>query len=143
MQSEDDSLWESFPQALKTLEVVRRYISAFRAPLQELNNLNPHQVHALQACLVLWRGHLLQEASQRTSQSLTCWVGLPWSKTWWQTCRRYHPIWSMMWAFQQWSCSSYWKPPPEWASATFAAIWAPDASAWEPTSRLPLRHGAR
>ena len=53
MQSEDDSLWESFPQALETLEEVRRYINAFRAPLQELNNLNSNQVHALQACSVL------------------------------------------------------------------------------------------
>ena len=53
MQSEDDSLWESFPQALETLEGARRYISAFRAPLQELNNLNSNQVHALQACSVL------------------------------------------------------------------------------------------
>ena len=53
MQSEDDSLWESFPQALETLVGVRRYISAFRAPLQELKNLNPHQVHALWACSVL------------------------------------------------------------------------------------------
>ena len=31
----------------------------------------------------------------------------------------------------------------EWASATFAAIQAPGASAWEPTSGLPPRHGAR
>ena len=53
MQSEDDSLWESFPQALETLEGVRRYISTFQAPLQELNNLNSHQVHALRACSVL------------------------------------------------------------------------------------------
>ena len=53
MQSEDDSLWESFPQALETLEGARRNISAFRAPLQELNNLNSNQVHALWACAVL------------------------------------------------------------------------------------------
>ena len=53
MQSQDDSLWESFPQALETLEGARRYISAFQAPLQELNNLNPHQVHTLRACSVL------------------------------------------------------------------------------------------
>ena len=53
MQSEDDSLWESFPQALETLEAARRYINAFRAPLQELNNLNSNQVHALRACSVL------------------------------------------------------------------------------------------
>ena len=50
---EDDSLWESFPQALETLEGVRRYISAFRVLLQELSNLNPQQVHALRACSVL------------------------------------------------------------------------------------------
>ena len=53
IQSEDDSLWESFPQALETLEGARRYISAFRALLQELNNLNSNQVHALRACSVL------------------------------------------------------------------------------------------
>ena len=53
MQSEDDSLWESFPQALETLEGARRYISAFQALLQELNNLNSHQVHALWVCSVL------------------------------------------------------------------------------------------
>ena len=29
MQSGDDSLWESFPHILETLEDVRRYISAF------------------------------------------------------------------------------------------------------------------
>ena len=53
MQSGDDSLWESFPHALETLEGVRRYISAFRAPLQELSTLNPQQIHALQACSLL------------------------------------------------------------------------------------------
>ena len=29
MQSGDDSLWESFPHAMETLEGARRYISAF------------------------------------------------------------------------------------------------------------------
>ena len=53
MQSGDDSLWESFPHALETLEGVRRYISAFQAPLQELSTLNPQQIHALWACSLL------------------------------------------------------------------------------------------
>ena len=53
MQSEDDSLWESFPQALETLEGARKYINAFQALLQELNNLSSNQVHALRACSVL------------------------------------------------------------------------------------------
>ena len=53
MQSEDDSLWESFPQALETLKGVKWYINAFQAPLQELNNLNSNQVHALRACSIL------------------------------------------------------------------------------------------
>ena len=53
MQLEDDSLWESFPQALETLEGARRYISAFRALLQELSNLNSHQIHALWGCSLL------------------------------------------------------------------------------------------
>ena len=53
MQSGDDSLWESFPHALETLEGVRRYISAFRAPLEELSTLSPAQIHALRACSLL------------------------------------------------------------------------------------------
>ena len=53
MWLEDDSLWESFPQALETLEGARRYINAFRALLQELNNLNSNQVQVLWACLIL------------------------------------------------------------------------------------------
>ena len=82
MQSEDDSLWESLPQALETLEGMRRYISAFRAPLQELNNLNSNQVHALQACLVLAIPPPAERMPpsggfQRTSQSLTYRAGLP------------------------------------------------------------------
>ena len=53
MQSGDDSLWESFPHVLETLEGVRRYISAFRAPLQELSALSPVQIHTLRACSLL------------------------------------------------------------------------------------------
>ena len=53
MQSGDDSLWESFPHILETLEGVRRYISAFRAPLQELSALGLVQIHTLQACSLL------------------------------------------------------------------------------------------
>ena len=41
---------ESFPHALETMEGTRRYISAFRAPLQELS---PAQIHALRACSLL------------------------------------------------------------------------------------------
>ena len=50
MQLEDDSLWESFPKILETLDGAKRYINAFRAPLQELNNLKSEQVHGLRAC---------------------------------------------------------------------------------------------
>ena len=53
MQSEDNSLWESFPQILEMLDGAKRYIDAFRAPLQELNNLKSEQVHALRACSLL------------------------------------------------------------------------------------------
>ena len=53
MQLEDDSLWQSFPHALETLEGARRYISAFQALLQELSTLNPQQVHALWVCSLL------------------------------------------------------------------------------------------
>ena len=53
MQSGDDFLWESFPQALKTLEGARRYINAFRASFQELPSLSPQQVFTLRACSLL------------------------------------------------------------------------------------------
>ena len=41
---------ETFPHALETMEGVRRYISAFWAPLQELS---PVQIHTLRACSLL------------------------------------------------------------------------------------------
>ena len=41
---------ESFPHALETLEGMRRYISAFQAPLQELSLV---QIHTLRACSLL------------------------------------------------------------------------------------------
>ena len=53
MQSGDDSLWESFPLALWTLEGVGRYINAFRAPFQELPSLSLQQVYTLQAYSLL------------------------------------------------------------------------------------------
>ena len=53
MQSGDDSLWESFPHILESLEGARRYISAFWAPLQELSTLSPVQIHTLRACSLL------------------------------------------------------------------------------------------
>ena len=53
MQSRDDSLWESFPHVLESLEGVRRYISAFQAPLQELSGLSPAQINTLRACSLL------------------------------------------------------------------------------------------
>ena len=45
-----DSLVDSFPYALEKMEGARSYISAFRAPLQELS---PAQVHALRVCSLL------------------------------------------------------------------------------------------
>ena len=53
MQSGDDSLWKSFPHILESLEGVRRYISAFQAPLQELSALSLAQIHTLGACSLL------------------------------------------------------------------------------------------
>ena len=50
LHSGEDSLVESFPHELETMEGVRRYISAFRAPLQELS---PVQIHTLRACSLL------------------------------------------------------------------------------------------
>ena len=53
MQSGDDSLWESFPRALKSQEGARRYINAFRTPFQELPSLSPQQVYTLRVCSLL------------------------------------------------------------------------------------------
>ena len=50
LYSGEDSLVDSFPHALEKLEGTRRYISAFRAPLQEFS---PAQVHAMRACSLL------------------------------------------------------------------------------------------
>ena len=50
LYSGEDSLVDSFPHALEKLEGARRYISAFRAPLQELSLA---QVHAMSACSLL------------------------------------------------------------------------------------------
>ena len=50
LNSEDDSLWESFPQILQSLNGAKHYVDAFRAPLQGLMNLKAQQVHALRAC---------------------------------------------------------------------------------------------
>ena len=49
LHSREDSLVESFPHTLETLEGTRRYISAFQAPLQELSMMSPVQIHALRA----------------------------------------------------------------------------------------------
>ena len=50
LYSGEDSLVDSFPHALEKMEGARRYICAFRAPLQELS---PAQVHAMRACSLL------------------------------------------------------------------------------------------
>ena len=48
-----EELLGSFPHVLESLEGVRRYISAFRAPLQELSALSLVQIHTLRACSLL------------------------------------------------------------------------------------------
>ena len=50
LNSEDDSLWESFPQILQSLDRAKRYVDAFRAPLQGLTMMKDQQVHTLRAC---------------------------------------------------------------------------------------------
>ena len=50
LNSEDDSLWESFPENLQLLNAAKCYVDAFRAPLQGLMNLKAQQVYALRAC---------------------------------------------------------------------------------------------
>ena len=53
MQSREDSLWESFPQAIQTCEGAGRYINAFRAPFQGLPPLSHQEVYVLRACSLL------------------------------------------------------------------------------------------
>ena len=53
MQSREDSLWESFPQAIQTREGAGRYINAFQAPFQELLPLSQQEVYTLRACSLL------------------------------------------------------------------------------------------
>ena len=53
MQSREDSLWESFPQAIQSHEGAGRYINAFWAPFQELPPLSHQEVYVLQACSLL------------------------------------------------------------------------------------------
>ena len=82
LYSGEDSLVDSFPHTLEKMEGARRYISAFRAPLQELS---PAQVHALRACSLLVipppkEGGLYPEASQRTCRTLTYRAGPVWSR---------------------------------------------------------------
>ena len=98
LHSWEDSLVESFPHTLETLEGTRRYISAFRAPLQELSLV---QVHTLRACSLLVipppdervpsPGGFLTDLSDL---NLSGWA--PWSKMLHPACWRYHLIWAVI-----------------------------------------------
>ena len=50
LNSENNSLWESFPENLQVLDAAKSYVDAFRAPLQGLTHMQDKQVHALRAC---------------------------------------------------------------------------------------------
>ena len=50
LNSEDNSLWESFPENPQALDVAKSYVDAFRTPLQGLTHMQDKQVHALRAC---------------------------------------------------------------------------------------------
>ena len=53
LYSGEDSLVDSFPHALEKLEGTRRYISAFRAPLQELSLAQVHAMRAFSLLVIL------------------------------------------------------------------------------------------
>ena len=83
LNSEDDSLWESFPQILQSLDGAKRYVDAFRAPLQGLTMMKAQQVHALRACSLV----VMPPSEERTpppggfprdlsGMNLTSWAGL-------------------------------------------------------------------
>ena len=81
--SEDGSLWESFPQILRMLDGAKWYMDAFRAPLQGLTMMKSQQVHALRACSLVVippseermppPGGFLRDLS---GMNLTSWAGL-------------------------------------------------------------------
>ena len=83
MNSEDNSLWESFPENLQLLDAAKRYVDAFRAPLQGLTHMKVQQVHTLRACSLV----AIPSSEERmpppggfprdlTTMNLTGWAGL-------------------------------------------------------------------
>ena len=64
---------DSFPHALEKMEGARRYISAFRAPLQELSLA---QVHALRACSLLVIPPTKEVPKDLSDLNLLSWAGL-------------------------------------------------------------------
>ena len=76
MQSGDD-LWESFPHTLEIFEGAKRYISAFRAPLQELTTFeftaDPHSVGLLPPC---YTSSHWEDASSGRLSDWPCWAQL-------------------------------------------------------------------
>ena len=83
LNSEDDSLWKSFPENLQLLDAEKRYVDAFRAPLQGLTHMKDEQVHALRACSLV----AIPPSEERTpplegflkdlaTMNLTGWAGL-------------------------------------------------------------------
>ena len=102
MQSREDSLWESFLQALKTCEGAGRYINAFWAPFQGLPPLSHQDVYVLQACSLLVipppEGSLAPQGGFLTDIvgiNLSDWP--PWFKTWQLAFRHCHPTWVVAW----------------------------------------------
>ena len=83
LNSEDDSLWESFPENLQSLNAAKCYIDTFRAPLQGLTHMKVEQVHALRACSLVAippseermppLGGFLKDLA---TMNLTSWAGL-------------------------------------------------------------------
>ena len=83
LNSEDDSLWESFPENLQSLDAAKHYVDTFRAPLQGLMHMKVQQVHALRACSLV----AIPPSEERTpppggfprdltTMNLTSWAGL-------------------------------------------------------------------
>ena len=83
MNSEDHSLWESFPENLQSLDAAKHYVDTFRAPLQGLMNMKFQQVHTLRACSLV----AIPPSEERmpppggfprdlSTMNLTSWAGL-------------------------------------------------------------------
>ena len=143
MQSREDSLWESFPQALKTREVAGRYINAFWACFQSRQD-----VYILQACSLLAipppegsaapQGGFLTDL---TGINLSDWAALVQDVA--AGLQALPPDLGSCLGLGVVNLLQLLEAATGVGFATSVAIWTHTVGVWEPLSWLPLHRGAR